>query len=363
VQLLDDISRWMDDPVGKTVFWLTGVAGTGKTTVAQSVAQMASEWGHLSASFFFSHASEDRRDYSRVIPTIAYQLARDLRLRPGIAAAVDSHHDIVSAKVSMQARELLFDVLRTPVSSQPPSCMLVILDALDECNQDINKIHGGELIPILLAGLKDIPLVKVFVTSRPEPSIEAVFREETLGGTTETFALHRDIEEGTVQLDISRYFTSELAKLRKRIPKNLDFPTDGDVRTLVKRADTLFIYARTAVEYISDPYGQPDRQLAALVEAKPGQSSGQFSRLDDLYSQILRNAHGTSRLINGVDHNLRTVLSTLVLVQQPLLVDDLAVIAGVNEYMFCEYLQRISALLNYQHDADEPVRLMHLSFS
>jgi gluconate kinase len=361
VELLNSIRQWMSDPTGKQVYWLTGVAGTGKTTVAQSVADMAEKLGILGATFLFSHLSEDRRDYRRVIPTLAYQLARDPRLRPGVVAAVNADKAIAMTSTSIQARHLLFNVLQK-LSSTAPSCMLIVLDALDECNKDAQKMHGGNLVPILVAGLKNTPFVKVFLTSRPEPSIEAMFIDKNLHSQSRTLALHRDIEEKIVQIDIDRYLHSELKKLRGRIPNNPNFPPEADVRTLVKRANNLFIYARTTIEYISDPLGEPDNRLAALIEAKPGLTEGQFGRLDDLYSQILRTAHDASRHRNKVNADLRTVLVTLVLVQQQLPASAIAAIAGVDDSRCREYLRHISALLNYQHKPDEPVRLMHLSF-
>jgi Mrp family chromosome partitioning ATPase len=56
VDVLAHIEGWMADPSGKPVYWLTGVAGTGKTTIAQSVAMMADakERRCLFGSFFFS---------------------------------------------------------------------------------------------------------------------------------------------------------------------------------------------------------------------------------------------------------------------------------------------------------------------
>jgi hypothetical protein len=240
VQLLEDISSWMKNPSEKQVYWLTGVAGTGKTTVAQSVAHMASELNMCEATFFFSHASQDRQDYKKVIPTLAYQLARYDGLHSGIVAAVDADKDVGTAATSVQARRLLFDVLRQ-FSSHSSSRLLIVLDALDECKKDINQHHGGDLIPTLIAGLKDFPFVKVFLTSRPEPSIEAMFLDYDFHGTARTLALHRDIEQSTIQSDITHYFTIELAKLRKRIPRNPDFPLPEHLQQLVERANTLLI--------------------------------------------------------------------------------------------------------------------------
>jgi hypothetical protein len=361
VQLLDDIAKWMADTNGKTVYWLTGVAGTGKSTVAKSVVDMASKEQYLVVTFFFSHSSADRRDYRKVVPSLAYQLARDARLRPHIVAAIDNDNDIAISGTAIQTKKLLLDGLRAP-SSLSESRVIIVLDALDECQKDANHISGSDLIPILFAGLKDIPFVRVFLTSRPEPSIERIFKRKGLQDVTSTLALHRDIEKGMVRADIARYFDHELSKLRDAIPHSPVFPTETDMRLLVERADTLFIYARTVVEYISDPVGQPDRRLAALMQAKPDLSSQKYGSLDGLYTHILLQASSPSSPSDSVDDDLRSTLVALVLSQQPLTADGLAVIAGIEQDMCRECLRRISALLDYQHEADELVRVMHLSF-
>jgi hypothetical protein len=361
VQLLEDVATWMADTKGKTVFWLTGVAGTGKSTVAKSIADRGSKEHYSVVTFFFSHTSADRRDYSKVIPTLAYQLARDPRLRPHIVAAVESDKDMAISSTAVQAKKLLFDGLRAP-SSPMERGVLIVLDALDECQKDLNLINGGDLIPILLAGLKDIPFVKVLLTSRPEPSIERMFKRKDLQSTTFTLALHRDIEKGMVRADIARYLDHELGKLRDAIPHVPVFPTKEDMKLLLERADTLFIYARTVVEYISDPVGRPDRRLATLIQATPGQSAQRYNSLDRIYSHIITHASGASTPSKSVDHDLRSTLVALVLAQQPLTVEGLAVMAGIDQDTCREYLRRVSALLDYQHDTDEPVRLMHLSF-
>jgi hypothetical protein len=362
VQLLDDIERWLTDPDSKTVFWLTGPAGTGKTTVARSVAEMANRRNCLGATFFFSRTSDDRSDLKNVIPTIAHQLARDPRLRSRIVAAMDADNSLVTADVATQAEDLLLEALRVPVS-ESPTCLLLVFDALDECKKGRNGVHGGDLIPHLLDAVKDAPFVKVFLTSRPESSIETMFIDAVLDGTTHTLALHRDIEENTVQSDITHYLSSELSKLRKRIPNNPTFPDNNSIHTLVERAGTLFIYARTAVEYISNPIGRPDRRLASLIQAKPELSSQQYSSLDKLYSQILRTAHDSFHCGDLINDSLRIVLVALVLAREEISLNELVTVTGVDQDLCGEILRMMSAILNHQHGVTEPVRLMHTSFS
>jgi hypothetical protein len=362
-QLLDDIEQWMMNLASKKVFWLKGAAGTGKTTIARSVAEKASKRNFLGATFFFSRASPDRRDFKSVIPTIAYQLAdRDPRLRSRIAAALEDDNTLRTADVAIQAKELLLEALRAPFLD-PPLCWLLVVDALDECDRADNGAHGGDLIPELLAAVKDAPFVKVFLTSRSDPTIESMFIDEDLGDATRNLALHRDIEEKTVQSDIRYYLRFELSKLGKRVGKNVSFPEESSIDVLAERAGTLFVYASTVVKYISSLIGRPDRRLATLLQAKPEHSRKQFGPLDSLYSQILRTAHESLGGRSDVDESLRSVLVALVLVRQELAMNELVALTGVDEDTLIEVLGLMSAVLNYQHGSAEPVRLMHLSFS
>jgi hypothetical protein len=114
-KLLADVARWMKDPSAKPVYWLTGVAGTEKSTVAQSVAAMAKEHGCLGGSFFFSSTDESaqRRRAVTVIPTISYQLARKLNsARTSLCHAVASDPDIRASGLARQAEVLLSGPLR-----------------------------------------------------------------------------------------------------------------------------------------------------------------------------------------------------------------------------------------------------------
>lgn len=52
--VLDEIELWMYDFGGPPVYWLNGLAGTGKTTIAQTIAERAFADGLLGASFFCS---------------------------------------------------------------------------------------------------------------------------------------------------------------------------------------------------------------------------------------------------------------------------------------------------------------------
>lgn len=61
VDLLRKIHDWADSEDSPAIFWLSGLAGTGKSTIAQTVAAQYNTKCRLAASFFFSRAGGDVR--------------------------------------------------------------------------------------------------------------------------------------------------------------------------------------------------------------------------------------------------------------------------------------------------------------
>jgi hypothetical protein len=354
----------MQDPSAKRIYWLTGVAGTGKTTIAQSVAAMAEKHQCLAATFFFSRTADsaERRRAAAVVPTLAYQLAyRHETLREALCLAISSDRDVHERVIASQTKTLLSDALAN-IKHVFPLPLLVVLDALDECDKE-NGREGGDLIPIILRSLQALPFsVKIFVTSRPEASIVNMFGQSTLREATFVLALHRDIEQEIVQSDIERYLRHELNKLADERDIPLPFPSDEDFKVLVDRAGALFIYVRTMVMYIASDVGDPVEQLANVLS--PGSSTGpdQFSDLDVLYAQMLTKASEANGRGVTARQQFRDVLATIVLLHENIPVAALAILAGVREQDCKKILRCLSSLLLYEHGTQEPVRLVHPSF-
>ena len=70
--VLNEIKPWAKDPNQFPVFWLNGLAGTGKTTIAQTVSERIFADGQLGESFFCSRDFEDRSDLHFIFPTLAF---------------------------------------------------------------------------------------------------------------------------------------------------------------------------------------------------------------------------------------------------------------------------------------------------
>ena len=210
VALLKEIYKWADNPDGDCIFWLQGMAGTGKSTISRTVAHRLAERGELGASFFFKRGQSDRGRAARFFTTIAAQLVHQLPpLAPHIQAAIKADSDIGEKAMKEQFDKLVLQPLeKTKCDPRNPwRTIVVVVDALDECDreEDATTIIG------LLPQAKKLSSVrlKFFITSRPEFPILLQF--DKISGTYQDLALHK-VNKYIIEHDISIFFNPKLSK-------------------------------------------------------------------------------------------------------------------------------------------------------
>lgn len=136
VDLLDQIIKWAKDDNGKPIFWLNGMAGTVKSTIARTVAQSFANQQLLGASFFFKRGEGDHGNATRFFTMIATELMiRVLEVIPLIKKAIDDNPGIYEKYLKEQFKKLLFEPLSEVVSLQLWE-LVVVVNALDECERD-----------------------------------------------------------------------------------------------------------------------------------------------------------------------------------------------------------------------------------
>ncbi|KIK64750.1 hypothetical protein GYMLUDRAFT_121165, partial [Collybiopsis luxurians FD-317 M1] len=108
VKIIDNIKKWAEDPNSTSGYWICGMAGTGKSTIAISTCESLAEKGTLAGSFFCLCQIPECNKYGSIIPTLAYQLASYFR---GFAFALrdvlNRNTDIASKKPKKQVQRLL----------------------------------------------------------------------------------------------------------------------------------------------------------------------------------------------------------------------------------------------------------------
>ena len=283
--VLWEIEQWLIGEGGQHIFWLSGLAGTGKSTIAQTFAKMMFADGMLGASFFCSRDFKDRSNIHAIFPTIAFQLAYQYPLfREELLQVLKTHPDVGHESLCLQMENLIVGPLKA-------TCIptLIIVDALDECR---DEEPASAILSILSHYVDKIPNVKFFITGRPEPRIRSGFRLTSLLPITEVFKLH-EVEPETVNDDIKLFFQTQLAN----IPENRsdcgsvgDWPSQSDIEILCKKAAGFFIYASTVVKFIGSITHPPVERLT-LITSLPQHTMGDGkSRVDQLYTQVLEHA-------------------------------------------------------------------------
>ena len=139
------INQWISKPSDHAVFLLHGIAGSGKSAIAQSAAELFAAEGKLAASFFFNRQEKERCNTERLIKTIAYQLAIFvLTIKQQILKALWQDRSILDSVFEHKLQKLIVDPLQLLPASDSPR--VIVIDGLDEC-EDGGQV--GRLLSVL----------------------------------------------------------------------------------------------------------------------------------------------------------------------------------------------------------------------
>jgi hypothetical protein len=199
--VLSQLEKWAMDPASAVVYWLNGLAGTGKSTIAMSLCNILTAKEMLGASFFCSRQLPSCRDSRLIIPTIAYQLARfSSTFAMALVGVLRSDPDVTGHLAPLQVQSLLIKPWCSVIQSKrlKPVNPAIVIDALDECENISNVLHA--LLNAIRHG--DLQGLKFFFTSRPEQLVSRHLHQTgTSHDVTLQFELHR-IEKELVEADI-----------------------------------------------------------------------------------------------------------------------------------------------------------------
>ena len=210
VDLLKKLQDWSDSHQ-KPIFWLSGGAGTGKSTISRTLAVKLQSQKQLGGTFFFSRSVREVNNAQKFVSTLAYCMAKtSAQLKAQIREALTANADVLRQGLRNQWTELIISPLTKLIDPQPRT-MNFVIDALDECGSD-DEIRT--LIQ-LFVDLKDISSVNigVFVTSRPEIPIRLGFKN--VPKTHHSQLDLRQIPRETVEHDIMLFIRERLAKVAR----------------------------------------------------------------------------------------------------------------------------------------------------
>ena len=354
--ILLQIEQWLLYEEEKKVFWMNGPAGTGKSTIARTFAEISFFDGRLGASFFCSRDSQDRSNLQVIFPTLAFQLAqRYPQFRKPLLKVLKADPHVGRGSLHSQFQKLIVFPLKAAKIST-----LIIIDALDECR---DKEPINDLLFALSCSLYEIRRVKIFITSRPEPPIREGFRLESLHPITDTLKLH-DVNRSSVDEDIKLYLrtrSKELGEIKGNIVME-GRPTPQEIDILCEKAAGLFIYASKLVEFITSRNHLPTERLDLVLQS---QNTAHEEWIDLTYTQTLKVAfqdadpgeqefYSHCRAIIGAVSVAFHPLSTKVL-------SDL-VTKYATPSQISTTLRLLHSLLDVPDNEEDPIRVFHPSF-
>ncbi|KAJ7696291.1 hypothetical protein B0H17DRAFT_407217 [Mycena rosella] len=358
VGLISRLKEWARDAQSSPIFWLSGMAGTGKSTVAYTLCQHWRKEHRLGASFFCSRNDEKARSRASIIPTIVRQL---LPISKPFARSIgDVHIDVVIPASTRHVDELLVQPWLQAMASQqveerPP--LVVIIDALDEIEGNTQGPHLiKQLVEALSAPGTRLSGLKFFLTSRPHPRIKAEC------SSIERKAVYR-MEEITPKdaiKDVRRFVNAELPNLSGKRREGI-----------ITKSAGLFIYAATISRYICPPTSgvmpsqkQQEKRLDKLGENSLGSEGTPELLIGSLYKAIISDV----LLDEGQEvETSKRVLYAAITTRRPLTVLDLAPLIfdadeDVDEEAVSNSLSLFYAVL-YVSPHDQCIYTFHKSFT
>jgi len=354
--ILDTLRVWASDNMATKVYWLNGMAGTGKTTIAYSFSEILEEKGSLAGTFFSSHLRMDTSDARCIIPTICLQLAVSgyfPSFSHLILDAVEANPNCKSWRITKQFLNFIIRPLTAAYRDTRDAVVIpvIVLDALDECS---DQSLVAELLSVILKHSTSLP-VKFFITSRPEIRLKESF-DKSLAHSN--FILH-EVEKEIVKADIELYIKAYLLDgLNKH-----DWPSQAEVQSLVNMSGTLFIYAATVCKYI-DQRGSCGmlQRLSDVVNFSSETLFGVTQPLDVLYKRILDSAYKSANPRERSDIGM--VLKAVVYVHNPLSMSAMSALVQIP-------IERVQAALAFLHsliyipssqDPAKHISIFHASF-
>ncbi|EGN96881.1 hypothetical protein SERLA73DRAFT_75730 [Serpula lacrymans var. lacrymans S7.3] len=303
VSLLDEIMEWVDDPRRPQYFWLHGPAGSGKSTVANTIVGRCKNLGRLGASFSFKRDISGRNIPDFMIGNLAYQLAFfSTHFRQLLWSAICTSGNINLQPLHAQLQKYIIAPMKGLSFSGP---VVIVIDALDECGDESTR---EAFLNAWSQGLPHLPsFVKVLFVSRYEDDIRVQLEStptnlsKSIGGT-----------EGTQQ-DIMAYIENQMREVHRRHPylrSRPDWPSQDEKDKLQHRAD--------------DPIVGLDDMLSGerWFPGKPENTT------DRLYLDILRRKLNDLPAAEGLNY-FQYIMGSVVVAKTPLTCAQLDSLLGL----------------------------------
>jgi NACHT domain len=289
---------WIKDLDRQTRFlWLYGPAGTGKSAIEQTIAELCDKLNLLAASFFFSRSIGGRNEKTFLITTIVDQLIVSIpEIREHVGNALYNNPSLPTRSLEAQMDALVVKTLEVAASSSTGGVdfmnsrpKVIVLDGLDECGDAESQRY---ILKVLLNSVSNHSIPFSFIlASRPEQHIREAFDGKLLSSLTTRLVLDDKYHPDD---DIQTFLQSKFQDIKDRHPSRAHlpspWPSDEEVERLVQKSSGQFIYASTVIKFIDSHRHWPPDRLDIIFGISPRGKTTPFAEMDSLYYHIFMSA-------------------------------------------------------------------------
>ncbi|KAG8751657.1 hypothetical protein FRC14_007686 [Serendipita sp. 396] len=353
--ILNRLMDWARDSDSKRarVCWLTGMVGTGKTTIASTLCQRLEQDGILGASFFCSNTEDETHNMRHLLPTLAYALGESSqKMADGLLGALRD-----KKVADMNLKDTFTNLISSPASiDMSPfhgKTRVIVLDGFDQV-KDQDRVKT--ILSFILEHAGAVAL-KFFISSRP--------LSEKFKKTPQLWRLDLyELSEAEVREDMKLYVQQRLGEIAERLgDEGIGWPAQEQVDTIVDRANPLFIYAATVCSYVDEEDdNQAKRRLKAVIDKVPvNGSESPTDKLYALYTQITKAA--SKRPNDDIDE----ILGLIVVARDHLSIQSIASLLFADDEAdgasrVSAVLSALRSVLSVPEDRTVGVRVIHTSF-
>ncbi|TPX37654.1 hypothetical protein SmJEL517_g00777 [Synchytrium microbalum] len=340
--IIDEITSWASSSHSdQQVYWLSGVAGSGKSVVAASAVDKLETLNLLAASFFCKHNQEQCNDPSKLVASLAYQFAMaDTNVAQALTQLRDKEPDFLTKSSSVGFR--FEKLIVRPLMSYKSGRKVVVIDALDEAAPEGSEARN-DFFRLLGSDWNRLPTdLLLFVTSRPLDDIK-----ENLSSYKPRLI---ELNDANNIKDIELYAHDRMSKLIHRLPDQVT--ANHLAAQIANMAQGLFVWLHLACEQIRKSTNPVDT-VKQLAENTFGSGD---KRLDTIYSRALLSAHHQASDDDIALYS--TIMGAILALKQPMGVEGLSVLVNLPSIVVKTCLARVESLLIVR---DNAVQVMHKS--
>jgi hypothetical protein len=347
--LLDQIMDWSTRKLGQNnesnTYWIYGLPGIGKTSLAHSICASLHAQKRLAGAFFCQRDDPDLSEPRNILPTLLYKFA--IKFPPFRSIVADRFRNDSDLTPESMMYSLFLDFICN-LSCPPEHAFVFVIDALDECGDYRSR---PSILKVLTDAAAQAPWLKVIITSRPEADIQRFFNAPTQSAHTR-YDLATDKGANDDLRTFARY---EFHLVAEKWYLSTPWPENSLFERTISQANGLFIFIKTVVLSLEN-CKDPTKALQGALEDADGTG---LDSLYGLYSRILK-----ARVTPGDVEFQRVVGVLLTTAPNHSLRDEaIAELAGVGPNLVKKWVDDLSSLLYRDNRANEGIRVRHLSIS